>query len=116
VRSASDAPRRSAGSNITIPAGGEVARTGSFVDPGTDTWTATVDYGDGTGVQPLALTPTKDFTLDHFYGQTGTYTVTGGAGAFANATGSGTISTQIDLCANTASGTYTGTISQPNSN
>jgi hypothetical protein len=47
---------------------------------------------------------------------TGTYTVTGGAGAFANATGSGTISTQFDLCAGTASGTYTGTISQPNSN
>jgi hypothetical protein len=47
---------------------------------------------------------------------TGTYTVTGGAGAFANATGSGTIVTQIDLCASTATGTYTGTISKPNSN
>jgi hypothetical protein len=47
---------------------------------------------------------------------TGTYTVTGGAGAFANATGSGTIQTQIDMCAGTAKGTYTGTISQPNSN
>ena len=47
---------------------------------------------------------------------TGTYTVTGGAGAFANATGSGTLQTQFDLCAGTASGTYTGTISQPNSN
>lgn len=47
---------------------------------------------------------------------TGTYTITGGAGAFANATGSGTLQTQFDLCANTASGTYTGTISQPNSN
>lgn len=47
---------------------------------------------------------------------TGIYTVTGGAGAFANATGSGTIVTQIDLCAGTASGTYTGTISQPNTN
>jgi hypothetical protein len=46
----------------------------------------------------------------------GIYTVTGGAGAFANATGSGTISTQFDLCASTATGTYTGTISQPNSN
>ena len=47
---------------------------------------------------------------------TGIYTITGGAGAFANATGSGTITTQFDLCANTASGTYTGTISQPNTN
>jgi hypothetical protein len=47
---------------------------------------------------------------------TGTYTVTGGAGAFVNATGNGTVSTQFDLCAGTASGTYTGTISQPNSN
>ena len=46
----------------------------------------------------------------------GTYTVTGGTGAFANATGSGTITTQIDQCAGTATGTYTGTISQPNSN
>jgi hypothetical protein len=47
---------------------------------------------------------------------TGTYTVTGGTGAFANATGSGTITTTIDQCAGTATGTYTGTISQPNSN
>jgi len=47
---------------------------------------------------------------------TGVYTVTGGAGAFANATGSGTISTLFNLCTNTASGTYTGTISRPNSN
>lgn len=46
---------------------------------------------------------------------TGTYTVTGGAGAFANATGSGTITTEIDKCAGTGTGTYTGTISRPNS-
>jgi hypothetical protein len=47
---------------------------------------------------------------------TGTYTVTGGTGAFANATGSGTFEAQFDLCAGTSSGTYTGTISRPNSN
>jgi len=47
---------------------------------------------------------------------TGTFTVTGGTGAFANATGSGTTFTQIDLCAGTTTGAYTGTISRPNSN
>ena len=47
---------------------------------------------------------------------TGVYTVTGGTGAFANATGSGTIDTLTDLCAGTSTGTYSGTISRPNSN
>ena len=47
---------------------------------------------------------------------TGTYTVTGGTGAFANATGSGIIDSLTDLCAGTSTGTYTGTISKPNSN
>jgi len=46
----------------------------------------------------------------------GTYTVTGGTGAFDNATGSGIFEAQFDLCADTSSGTYTGTISRPNSN
>ena len=46
---------------------------------------------------------------------TGTYTVTGGTGAFAGATGSGTITTEIDRCEGTATGTYTGTISRPHS-
>ena len=46
----------------------------------------------------------------------GTYTVTGGTGAFANATGSGIFEAQSDVCANTSSGTYTGTISKPNLN
>jgi len=44
---------------------------------------------------------------------TGIYTVTGGAGAFANATGSGTIDTETNVCTGTATGTYTGTISKP---
>ena len=46
---------------------------------------------------------------------TGTYTVTGGTGAFANATGSGTFTAQRDQCTSTGSATYTGTISRPSS-
>jgi hypothetical protein len=46
---------------------------------------------------------------------TNTYTVSGGTGKFANATGGGTITRQVDTCAGTYSGTLSGTISQPHS-
>jgi DNA/RNA endonuclease G (NUC1)/PKD repeat protein len=49
--------------------------SGSFTDPGPDSWTATVDYGDGSGAQPLALSG-NDFSLAHGYAATGSYTVT----------------------------------------
>jgi hypothetical protein len=62
--------------------GGTFQSGGSFIDadPG-DSWTATVDYGDGTGVQPLSLTG-HNFLLSHVYvdnnppGPSCTYTVT----------------------------------------
>jgi DNA/RNA endonuclease G (NUC1) len=55
---------------------GEVYATGgSFADPGADEWTATVDYGDGSGVQPLALAG-NGFALSHRYTAAGTFTVT----------------------------------------
>ena len=53
----------------------EYAADGSFSDPGADAWTATVDYGDGSGVIALALTG-KTFSLSHVYTVAGTYTVT----------------------------------------
>ena len=49
--------------------------SGSFTDPGTDPWTATVDYGDGSGPTPLALSG-RSFTLAHVYGTAGVFTVT----------------------------------------
>ncbi len=60
---------------------------GSFSDPGADTWTAAVDYGDGSGAQALALGADMTFNLRHTYQQPGVFTVTvtvhdqdGGAG------------------------------------
>ena len=46
------------------------------MDPGVDTTTATVDYGDGTGVRPLALREDMSFDLSHVYADDGDYTVT----------------------------------------
>jgi Ca2+-binding RTX toxin-like protein len=49
--------------------------TGTFTDPGADTWIATVDYGDGAGAQPLSLS-SKTFALYHAYAAPRTFTVT----------------------------------------
>jgi len=50
--------------------------SGSFSDAGVrDTWTAVVNYGDGTGDQPLAPNADKTFAFDHVYIASGTYTV-----------------------------------------
>jgi PKD repeat protein len=59
-----------------VAIGAALTAVGSFTDPGENTWTATVDYGDGTGIQPLALAGNQTFTLTHLYGAPGTYTVT----------------------------------------
>ncbi|NOX55975.1 MAG: tandem-95 repeat protein, partial [Planctomycetes bacterium] len=67
------------------------AVSGSFVDVDTnDTWTATVDYGDGSGVQALSLNPDKTFQLSHRYADEGTYwltvNITDGSGETASDT------------------------------
>ena len=57
--------------------GSAFVRSGSFTNPGATSWTATVDYGDGTGKQDLALNPTnKTFLLNHVYADNGKYTIT----------------------------------------
>ena len=60
------APTVEAGPAVTLDPGQALARPGTFSDPGLDSWTATVDYGDGPGPQPLPLSG-KAFTLAHAY-------------------------------------------------
>ena len=69
-------PVVNAGEDDTIEEGSDFTSSGSFEDPGDDIWTATVDYGDSTGIQPLALNPDKTFALEHIYADDGSYTVT----------------------------------------
>jgi hypothetical protein len=69
------APSVAAGPDATVKQGDTLTRTGSFTDPGADTWTATVNYGDGSSVQPLPLNPNKTFSLSHAYPRFGSYRV-----------------------------------------
>jgi len=69
-------PVVAAGPDGAIDEGSTFASAGAFVDPDVDAWSATVDYGDGTGVLPLALNPDKSFALSHTYADDGVFTVT----------------------------------------
>ena len=55
--------------------GATFSHSGSFTDPGADTWTAIVNYGDGSGNKVLTLNADKTFDLSHTYADNGTYTV-----------------------------------------
>ncbi|MEM7000739.1 MAG: PKD domain-containing protein, partial [Pseudomonadota bacterium] len=69
-------PAVDAGPDASIQEGQNFSSAGQFVDPDDNTWTATVDYGEGAGPQPLTLNADKTFSLDNVYEQDGVYTVT----------------------------------------
>jgi hypothetical protein len=80
-------PTVDAGLNVSLLGSSNFTATGSFRDIGdpSNVWTATVDYGDGTGAQPLSINagtistsngPAHAFSLSHNYTAAGTYTVT----------------------------------------
>ena len=58
--------------SITAVSGVAFTLDGSFTDPDEDSWTGTVNYGDGSGVQPLVLSG-KSFQLAHTYANEGPY-------------------------------------------
>ncbi|HEX3083860.1 MAG TPA: hypothetical protein VHP99_05010 [Pyrinomonadaceae bacterium] len=112
---------------VNFGTSGNATHLGNFTGPLTRIQDNQGNFGSTAVIVGANGTDSVFFSVSgHFEGKggtdkcvvtsTGVYTITGGAGAFANATGSGTIATQFDLCAGTTSGTYTGTISQPNSN
>lgn len=83
------APAINALTNASVNEGANFSQNGSFGDYDSTTWSAIVDYGDGSGVQQLALSGTN-FSLAHTYADNGVYTVTvtitDGQGANSTAT------------------------------
>jgi endonuclease G len=69
------APAVLAFDGATLLPGETYSSTGSFADPGVDPWSATVDYGDGSGPNALLLAD-KTFSLSHTYAAAGTFPVT----------------------------------------
>jgi hypothetical protein len=63
------------GPDVSLRNGQIFTRSGSLGDPSVDTWTAFVDYGDGGGLLPLALSR-HTFFLSHWYTAVGDHTVT----------------------------------------
>jgi hypothetical protein len=61
------APTVDAGLDAKVFEGSLFKSSGSFTDPGAaDSWSATVDYGDGSGIHPLALSG-MNVDLSHTY-------------------------------------------------
>jgi hypothetical protein len=79
----------------TLNEGDGYSDTGSFTDPDSSSWTATVDYGDGLGVQPLTLSGTN-FNLSHTYKDNGAYTVTINVTDNGNLTGTQTTTVTVN--------------------
>jgi trimeric autotransporter adhesin len=82
------APRDVAFSGATILAGETYAATGSFTDPDADSWSGTVDYGDGA-TESLSISG-KSFQLSHRYTSAGSLTVTVSVSDQRGGTSSGT--------------------------
>ncbi len=63
------------GDGLYLQVGEAITRTGSVQDPGLDTFSGTVDYGDGKGSYDLDIQNDRTFTLNFEYNQPGIYRV-----------------------------------------
>jgi DNA/RNA endonuclease G (NUC1) len=68
------APMISTLPTATLLPGETYTADGSFTDPGADSWSATVSYGDGSGRSSLVLDD-KSFSLSHTYNLAATFQV-----------------------------------------
>jgi PKD repeat protein len=74
VTVANVAPAIGAFAGATLLRGETYTATGSFSDPGADSWTGTVNFGDGPATPSVDLSD-KSFTLVHTYTSAGSFSV-----------------------------------------
>jgi hypothetical protein len=58
----------------TMTAAGVFTANGTFTDPSSSSWTATANYGDGTGVLPVPVSG-NSYTLSHQFAAAGTFSI-----------------------------------------
>lgn len=75
VAVSNDPPVLTMGPDASLPVNVGWTRTVSFTDGGDDEWTATVDYGDGSGPATFALSG-RTIPLSHTYSTGGEYVLT----------------------------------------
>ena len=86
-----EAPVVTLGADENLLEGVRLSRLASFSDQDASTsWSATVDYGDGSGSAALALAADKTFLLDHLY-KPGSYVASVVVTDDAGASGSGSL-------------------------
>jgi Tol biopolymer transport system component len=86
-------------STMSLVEGGQLSSSGSFSDPNSTTWTGTVNFGDGTGDQPLLIQPDHTFALSHTYLDDGLYTVVVSILDNHGGTGSASLSVTVENAA-----------------
>ncbi len=65
-----------AGPDLTADEGSVVTGVGSVSDVGSQNWSATVNYGDGSGTAPLAINADRTFQWSHVFADNGRFPVT----------------------------------------
>jgi len=88
------APSVSALRNANLIAGETYVGSGSFSDPGMDTWSATRDFGDGSAEASLTLL-NKQFALLHRYATAGSFTLSVTVTDDGGASGSSTTTVSV---------------------
>ena len=76
IKVAAFVPTVSAGPEAFIAADTLFTGAGSFIDPGDDAWTVTINYGEGLPDHTVPYNPQHGFTFLNVYTAEGTYTIT----------------------------------------